>query len=126
MNTLDKTAKQYIINNINLEDYDIEPVDLPDKISQLKKVFYSEYSWRVDQVGEHEALKDWLQGLPTVISIVFYNYDILQLAKLWGSLSDNPTERQEDKILENYWHFMAAKIGQLFRTSEKTLNKNYE
>jgi hypothetical protein len=54
-----------------------------------------------------------LQGLPSCLNIVFSNYDIIQLAKSWESLPENATEKQEDKILSNYFNFMAAKFFQL-------------
>ena len=54
---------------------------------------------------------EWLQGL--ALPIAFYNSDILQLAKDWGSIPHDATEKQEYKILDNYWRFMAAKILQL-------------
>jgi len=56
---------------------------------------------------------DWLQGIP--VNIAFNNYEILQLAKSWNSLPEHPTERQEDKILENYWLFMAVNFAKFAR-----------
>jgi hypothetical protein len=35
---------------------------------------------------------------------------IIELAKSMGSVDENLTEKQEDKILENYWDFMALMI----------------
>ena len=112
---LDKTVKQYIINAID-HDYceanSIEPVEL---VRALKTAFYAEYGWRVDQVGESRALTDWLQGLPSAINLPFYNGDILDLAVKWGSIPENYTEKQADKILDNYFNFMANKTSQLFK-----------
>lgn len=75
--------------------------------------FMREYGWRVDQVGLHRAVIDWLQGL--AINIPYMNVDILELAKKDGSLPKNPTEKQEDRILENYWSFMAMRLIGLWR-----------
>jgi len=124
--SLDHKAKQYIIDCIDLDDHDITASDnIYELIQQFRAVFVSEYGWRVDQVGEHKALIDWFQGLPSACHIVFYNFDILKLAESWGSIPKEATEKQEDKILDNYWNFIASKTGQLFRTSETTLNKHY-
>lgn len=112
---LDKSAKRYILNAIDASGYqEKELKTIKDKISFLKDTFYSEKGWEIERIGRGAAIKDWIQGLPTCLHIAFYNCDILELAKTWGSLPINPTEKQEDKILENYWSFMANKISQLF------------
>ena len=41
------------------------------------------------------------------------NYDILELAKKFGSIPNNATEKQEYDLLENYWRFIANKLIQL-------------
>jgi len=48
------------------------------------------------------------------IDIAYTNYDIVELAKKWGSLSDNPTNAECEWITSNYFDFMAAKTIQLF------------
>ena len=48
---------------------------------------------------------EWLAGL--ALSMPFYNDDIIDFAIEMGSIDDNPTERQKDKIIENYFPFMA-------------------
>jgi len=113
---LDQTVKRYIIDGIAWDGYDglPEPKDIGEKIQFLKDCFNSEYGWAIPRMGEQKAIHEWLQGLPSAVHIAFYNSDILKLAILWGSLPENATEKQEDKILDNYWNFMANKIGQLF------------
>ncbi len=58
-------------------------------------------------------IADWFMGLPSSISIEFQNYEILKLAKKWGSLSENATEKQEEKIINNWFNFIAANLLQL-------------
>lgn len=58
-------------------------------------------------------IADWFMGLPSAISIDFSNCDILILAKQWGSLPDNATEKQEEKIISNWFNFIAANLLQL-------------
>jgi hypothetical protein len=41
--------------------------------------------------------------------------EILELAKEWGSLPADATERQEQAILDNWFNFAANKTAQLFR-----------
>ena len=49
------------------------------------------------------------------LSIFFYNCDILELAVEWGTLPEDYTEKQADKILDNYWNLLANNISQLFK-----------
>lgn len=112
---LDKTVKLYILSCIDASGYqENEPQTTQDKIDFLRDTFYSEKGYTVKQIGEVNAIKEWLQGLPTCLHIEFMNYRILELAKLWGSLPENASEKQEDKILENYFNLLSNKICQLF------------
>lgn len=104
----------YIMNAIDPEAYEVHRETDKEKLVFLFDTFQSEYGWRVKQVGLQTALMDWLQGLPRAINIAFYNHDILKLAKEWGSLPDNASEKQEDKILNNYWRFMSMRIISLW------------
>ena len=56
-----------------------------------------------------------MSGLPSGIDIPFTNYEILKLAKRMGSLSEFPTDKEEDKILLNYWNFSANHYFKLMR-----------
>ena len=117
---LDQAIKRYILSTVaeDAEASDQMPVEY------IRSRFQSEYGWRIKQAGRQTAMIDWLQGL--AIPIAFYNWDILNLAKQWGSLPADATERHEDKILDNYWRFMAAKTLQLldgYRVP-KTLEEN--
>jgi len=109
-----KKEEQYIINAITSEGYDVTPETVQEKLQFLYNTFYTEYNWHIHRYGEFKALSEWLQGLPSSISIVFYNYDILELAKSFGSLPDNATDKEEQKILDNYWKFMAMRIKVLW------------
>ena len=72
------------------------------------------YEFKRNNINKTDVIADWLMGLPSSLNIVFNNHDILRLAKKWGSIPQDATEKQEDKILENYWRFMASKTLQLF------------
>jgi len=66
-------------------------------------------------MGEQQALKEWFSGLPSACTVDFCNNSVLALAREWGYLSDSATERQEQKILDNWFNLVAGKTGQLFR-----------
>lgn len=106
----------YILDCISAEGYSVpEPTNDKEKLQFLYNTFHSEYGWSVIRNGEFNALVSWLQGLPTCCTIAFYNGDVLKLAQKWGSLPEKPTEKQEEKILETYWAFMAMRIMGLMR-----------
>ncbi len=59
----------------------------------------------MQQVGKFAAMTDWLQGL--AINIEYRNYAIIDLAVRLGSIDENPSEKLQDKVCDNYWRFMA-------------------
>lgn len=111
---LDQEVKIYILENIDGENYGRELNTTAEKIRFLEETFYSEYGFFVQRYGRQGAIKEWLQGLPTAVHIDFLNHEILKLAVKWGSIPENASEKQEDKILDNWFDFIAVKIGQLF------------
>jgi hypothetical protein len=111
---LDKKIKLYIIDSIMSEGFDANPETIPEKIKFLEETFLSEYGFNIARYGKQGAVKEWLQGLPSVVALPYMNWDIITLAVETGGLEPDHTEKQADKIIENYFNFMAAKIVQLF------------
>jgi len=112
-----KKIEQYIIDHIDSECYDVVTNTAAEKLTFLEKTFILEKQWRLDRNANKQTIfKGWLQGLPSCFTIEFENYKILKLAKSWGSLPENPTEKQEDKILDTYWGFMAFQTLKLIET----------
>jgi hypothetical protein len=112
---LRQKAQKYIIDSIDSEAYDIGTIDNEEKLFFLAHTFRLEKQWHIDQVGTYKAFQEWIMGLPTVFNIEFENYKIIELAKSWGSIPQDASEKQEDKILENYWNFITSHTFQLFR-----------
>lgn len=108
----------YILDCIDSSSYDITCNTDKEKLQFLYNTFIKEYWY-----GENKryygniinAFTSWLQGLPSCFNIDFENYVILQIAKKWGSIPDNASERQEDKILENWFNFISVKTFKLFK-----------
>ena len=119
---ISKLVKQYLIDNIDISGYDY-PAQNTDvgKLKILFEIFNQEYGWAISKYGKVKAIKEWLMGLPSSVNIYFYNEDIIELAKSWGALKMNASEKQEDKILNNYWNLLSNNLNQLF---EKVKNKN--
>ena len=94
----------YILDTVEDEDGNPLP-NRQTKINRLFERFQSEYGWRVDQVGKHKAMTDWLQGL--ALNIPYTNVDAVELAIAMGSIDPNPSDKLFEKVCDNYWRFMA-------------------
>lgn len=94
-------VNQYIIDCIDSECYGVETKTDKEKLSFIFDTFKKEKGWEINQRRKNTQVifADWLSGLPSCFNIEFMNYKILELAKKWETLPENPTEKQEDKIL---------------------------
>jgi hypothetical protein len=91
-----------VLENIDFEGYDLIIVDNYSKVKEAYNIFKREYGHEIVRQGsEVKAFKEWLQGLPSVLTVPFNNYEILQNGLLEGF--DLSTEDKEDKFLESYW-----------------------
>lgn len=103
-----KNYINYILDTID-EDIDGKPLFKDkDKINYIFSRFYAEYGWLVEQKGKLAAMTDWLSGLALNIDYTYYN--IIQLAIEMGSIDENPSESLQDKVINNYFNFMAKII----------------
>ena len=49
---------------------------------------------------------DWLSGL--ALSLPCYNGEVIDLAIAMGSIDENPSDQLIDRVLANYFQFMAS------------------
>lgn len=97
-----------ILENIDVSDYgyneqENEHENRYQKVLFVYQIFLNEYSHEIKRLGEVEAFKNWLQGLPTVLTVPFYNSEILQKAEKDGVLNTEKLNREEaDKIEDNF------------------------
>jgi len=100
-----KNYKKYILSTVETGLND-EPLKTDDeKIKYIFDRFYSEYGFMINRVGKYKAMSEWLSGL--ALDIEYYNYKIVKLAKDMGSLDTDSTYKAEQKIINNYFDFMA-------------------
>ena len=100
-----KNYVNYILGTI-YEDIDGKPLtEKQAKIDYIYNRFYSEYDWNIKRIGKLKAMTEWLQGL--ALDIEYTNGSIIQLAEEMDSIEPNPSEKLQEKILANYWRFMA-------------------
>ena len=93
-----------ILENIDLEGYGLSnDLTVYDKVKKTHKIFKDEYGWNIQRMGERRAFCEWLQGLPSALTVPFGYLDILNRAYLHNVLSANATEEEEDKFLNSYF-----------------------
>jgi hypothetical protein len=124
-----KHAFNYILNSIDGEGYGVQLETDKQKIDFVYDTFKSEYAHNIAYFNHNEplAFADYLAGLPSCINIEFRHYYILEMAKQWGSIPENATEKQEEKILSNWFHYVANNFFQLHRklSTKETLSNKY-
>lgn len=101
-----KNYRAFILDHIDHDHNGNELKTDKAKIRFLFDRFYSEYEWRVKQVGKRQAMIDWLSGL--ALSLPCYNGEVIDLAIEMGSIDDNPSDQLIDRVLANYFPFMAS------------------
>jgi hypothetical protein len=106
--------RQYILAAIRTDD-DCESLTDKECFEHVRQRFNSEYGFNLGKRGlsNQAVFAQWLAGL--AINIAFMNNDIIKLAKRWGSLPANGTERQKERIIENYFSFMAMQFFKFAR-----------
>ena len=98
--------KRYILDTIDEVDCDdCKLTTDEEKIKYIFDRFNSEYDWAIERYGKVRAMTEWLQGL--ALNIPYMYDEIIELAIAMGSIDDNPTEKLETKVINNYWSFMA-------------------
>ena len=107
--------QNYIIDSIDGEGYDIKTETPTEKLEFLFDCFEVEFNYKNNQLrypNLQNRFANWLQGLPSSISIPHQYNKILELSKNLLEV-DTLSEKLEDQIIKNYWSFMAFHIIKL-------------
>ena len=111
-------AAQLIVNSIcfdSLQDYyivdeNVQFRTLCNMIESIAKLETPNY-FSIDK-SNADGIKDWLMGLPSVITIPFSYYDIYQWGYANGLLSENDSDDKHEKFSNDYWYKVALIIAQ--------------
>lgn len=120
MNTTTYTFyEKTIIDNIDFEGYGYSnEMYLYDKIKTLYNIFKSEYVHDNNKhLNEVFLFSEWLRGLPSVLTVPFYNGEILENALLAGMNPKYLRGDKEEKFLNDYW----TKLAEAFFTLKENL-----
>ena len=122
---LNQKTYSYILDCIDSEGYDVSVKTDKEKLQFLYDTFVSEQGYNIKYYNsEPKAFQNWIMGLPSCFTIKFTNFDILELYKIWHDVNVL-TEKQEQKILDNYWDFITVKTFQLFKKFKINQNGNF-
>jgi len=105
--------KNYILSVIDSEDLPSDTMTDKDKVFWLlEERFNKEYCYQQNldryEYNITKLMAEWLSGL--AINIPYTYCDIIKLSK---ELLETDTLKDEDKIIENYFNFMAIQIFKL-------------
>ena len=104
-----KNYAKFILDSIKPYEED-QPIKENQKLDYLITTFKKESNFNNQRESFQRAFSYWLSGLPSVIDLPFYNGEIIELAIKMGSLEENHTEQQAERIYNNYWNFMAYMV----------------
>lgn len=111
-----QAMKEYILNAIDSEGYEVTTETEAQKIAFLLSTFKKEYGYKENIIyykSIQKTFENWLMGLPSCFNIDFENYRILEIGKEWKLLPQNPTEKQEDKFLSEWWELIYTQVRKI-------------
>ena len=94
----------------NYKEYLIDCIAYPENASATNNYL------KVKRQGEYTALAEYMQNQPSSISLPCYYHEQIELAKEFGSIPQDATEKQEQKIIDNFYNFFTNYLLQLKRT----------
>ena len=107
--------KRYLIDCIEYPEFACATNDYLI-VDRFFKIFKDEYSFEIKRQGEFYALAEYMQNQPSSITLPSYHHEQIELAKSFGSIPQDATEKQEQKIIDNFYIFFANYMLQLKRT----------
>jgi hypothetical protein len=110
-----KNYRHFILSTIEAEE--LAERGLPDTdagridyiISRLESETGKEILGRHIILTPLDIIEQWLSGL--ALNIPFEYWEILELAEACGSCRYDMTDRQNEKIVDNYFNFMANQVA---------------
>ena len=102
-----KKYERYILSIIadEMKENKIKKINRNTKIDYLFNRFNTEYGFMVVRVGKQKAIAEWLSGL--ALNIPHTHDDIINLAIKMSSIDKNPSNKLQNRVVENYFNFMA-------------------
>ena len=102
-----KKYERYILSIVanEMKENGIKKINRNTKIDYLFTRINNEYGWKMQQEGKQKVIAEWLSGL--ALNIPYIHNDVVNLAIKMGSIDKNPSNKLQDRVVENYFNFMA-------------------
>ena len=113
-----KALFAYIIDTINSDVYDIETTTTIDKLTFLLDCFNKEFNYKQNKViypKLQDRLSEWFMCLPSVFTVDFSNFDIINKGKEFCLLNDESTDRKIDTFIANWFDLIAFNVLDMCR-----------
>ncbi len=114
-NTQEKLVRDYIVNAIDSECYEVETTTTKEKLTFLFDTFKKEYGYNIERYGIEKAFSEWLMGLPSSCNIDFYNCEIVRLGLKWKMLTEKSSEDKEDAFIANWFKMIQVVTFDMFK-----------
>lgn len=113
----------YILDSVYSDVFDTESMTDKERIEFLLDTFFEEkYKYDRRRLCVLDLLREWLQGMPSAISVAFSYYDIAVTGKTMGYCKD---ARSEARFINNWWGMLAYYILRLARIYEIDMSRFY-
>ena len=120
MATNRKKVKEYLLSCIDFDGYACEESHDPNtRILTALSICRSEIGYIEKMQGTQAMIEYWFAGLCSVVSLPFTYSEIVPLAVGWGSIPENHTELQAEKICSNWFRYLAAQFCQMIAKAER-------
>ena len=102
-----KKYERYILSIVadEMKENKIKKINRNTKIDYLFNKFNTAYGFMIERVGKQNAIAEWLARLP--LNIPYIHDDIINLAIKMSSIDKNPSNKLQNRVVENYFNFMA-------------------
>ena len=102
-----KKYERYILSIVanEMKENGIKKINRNTKIDYLFTRINNEYGWKMQQEGKQKVIAEWLSGL--ALNIPYIHDDVVNLAIKMGSIDKNPSNKLQNRVVENYFNFMA-------------------
>ena len=113
----------YILDSVYDDEFNTDSMTDKERIEYLLDTFFDEkYKFDRRNMRVQDLLREWLQGLPSVISVAFSYYDIAITGKQLGYCQD---ARSEARFINSWWDMLSCNILRLARIYEIDMSRFY-
>jgi len=129
---LTPTIQNYLINQLDFTDYVgycgivSRPETVLEKLQAFEKVIMSEFGHNFTNCKNkayQAVITDYLKGLPSCLTVHFYNKDIIDQLIKWNVASENLTDDQYHALCDQWWRVMGAKLKMLLSNHKISLGE---